>query len=120
VPAIRYIASVVASGVSLYFIFSLVRFVFIGRRSEGPMTNTLTASAFVAVITSAGLWFWALHRFVNDPDWYFKERLTMGVGVTLCVIALALSRFAAGRTSVSIWAGALIVAPNWIGSIIRD
>jgi hypothetical protein len=104
----------------LYFAYSLVRFAVVGRRIEASRTNALTVSAFVAVIASVALWFWALHRFVNDPNWYFKERLVMRTGVALCVIAILLARFAARRTSIPVIVGALLVALNWIGSIIRD
>ena len=117
---IGYGVLAVCSLVSLYFAYSLVRFAVVGRRIEESRTNALTVTAFLAVIASAGLWFWALHRFVDDPNWYFKERLTMAIGVALCVVAIALSRLTARRTSVPVIAGALVVALNWIVSIIRD
>src|SRR5712691_10898220 len=113
---IGYTVVAVSLTVFVYFANSLARFALVGRRSEAPRTNAFTVSAFVAVIASAGLWSWALHRFVDDRNWYFKERLTTGIGVALCVMAIVLSRFAARRTSIPIIAGGLIVALNWIGS----
>lgn len=117
---IGYSILVLSWAIFLYFAYSLFRFVVVGRKAEGSRTNAVTASAFISVLVSSGLWYWALHRFVDDPNWYFKERLVMGIGVGLCVIAILLSRFTARRTSIPVVLGALVIALNWIGSIVRD
>ena len=114
---IGYVALSVSLGLLAYFACSLIWFAFVGHRNEKLNTIVVTTLAYLMVLASAGLWFWG---FVYDPDAYLKARALTGIGVALCVAAIVMARFSARRASFSIVAGALVVALNWIGSVISD
>jgi hypothetical protein len=117
---IGYVALTVVLGLLAYFAFSLVWFAFVGHRNEKLKTIVITSLGYLMVLASVGLWFWGVHRFVYDPEAYVKARTLTRIGVVMCVAAIVMARFSTRRTSISIIAGALVVALNWIGSVISD
>lgn len=112
--------SALTLGILGYFAYSLTWFLFVGRREESQRRVAVTSLGYVAVLLSAGLWFWGLGRFAFDVDWYWKARLLVWIGVTLCVVAIVAAHFYPRRASLPILLAALVVALNWIGSIVRD
>ena len=117
---IGYIALAIFVGLLAYFGFSLIRFAFVGHRNEKLRTIVFTSFAYIAVLASAGLWLWSFHRFEYDPDAYVKSHLLIAIGVGLCLTGIVAARFSTRRSSIPIIAGALVVALNWIGSVLRD
>jgi hypothetical protein len=117
---IGYVALSVSLGLLAYFACSLIWFAFVGHRNEKLNTIVVTAFAYLMILASVGLWFWGFNRFVYDPGAYLKARALTWIGVALCVAAIVMARFSTRRTSIPIVAGALVVALNWIGSVMRD
>ena len=110
-----YLILAVSFSTLLYFVYSLVWFLVVGRRAAGRTQVLVTILAYLAVLISVGIWLWPT-EFPTDTSWYERERILMWVGVSLCVGVLGAVRFAARGTAIPLGATAFIVALNWIGS----
>jgi hypothetical protein len=115
---IGYSLLTISAGLLSYFVYSLIWFMFIGRRAETARGIALAWFGYLAVIASAGLWasawLWGRNWLVSDPIRY--TRLLIWVGVALCFAAIITARFCKQRIAIPILMAASIVALNWIGS----
>jgi hypothetical protein len=99
----------------LYFIYSLLWFVFVGRRKQQHRVNIFTGLGFAAVVVATGLWFLVASAVFESA--FALERIVLVASVGLCVFAMVMARSGSIRTALPIMVVALVVALNSIGAV---